>query len=192
MPYLTEEIWQALWKYPKERSIMIDPFPKMDRNRFDPQAEQEMEFLMKVISAIRAIRGEMHVPPQMEADAVFCHATEGEMDLLHREHGMVKRLATIREIKYSDEKPKMAASAIAGNLEIYVPLEGLIDLDKEKVRISKEANRLQGLIKGAKSKLDNPNFVERAPEEVVEKERTKLEEMSNSLDKLEHILSDLM
>jgi len=67
----------------------------------------------------------------------------------------------------------------------------VIDLDKEKSRISKEINRLQGLIKATSAKLNNPNFVQRAPEDVVERERTKLEEMSNSLEKLEHILTDL-
>ena len=85
----------------------------------------------------------------------------------------------------------MSASAVAGTLEIFIPLESLIDLDKEKTRITKETNRLQSLIKGVNAKLGNPNFIERAPEDVVEKERTKLEEMSKSLEKLERILADI-
>jgi valyl-tRNA synthetase len=191
MPYLTEEIWQALWKTPEDRSIMVEPFPKVDENWFDSGAEQDMDFLMKIISAVRGIRGEMHVPPQMEADVVFSHSIASEKKLLQREHGLIKRLATIKEIRYSEDKPQMSASAVAGTLEIYVPLEGLIDLKVEKSRISKEVDRLRGMTKGTKAKLDNPNFVERAPEDVVEKERIKLEEMSKSLEKLQRILDDL-
>ncbi|KPL06295.1 valine--tRNA ligase [bacterium SM23_57] len=191
MPYLTEEIWQALWKHPEDRSVMIEPFPKADNAWLDPKAEKDMEFLMKVISAIRGVRGEMHVPPQTKSNVVFSHVSAKEKEILLREQSMVERLASIGEIEYSDKKPKMSASAVAGTLEIYVPLEGLIDLDKEKSRISKEINRLQGLIKATSAKLNNPNFVQRAPEDVVERERTKLEEMSNSLEKLEHILTDL-
>jgi len=191
MPFVTEEIWQVLWNHPKNRSIMVESYPKADSAWFDDKAESNMEFLMKVISAIRGIRGEMHVPPQSEADVVFCHASPQEMELLNSENSTVKRLASVKEIHYASEKPKLSASAIIGTLEIYVPLEGLIDLVTERNRLTKEAVRLKSLITGTKAKLDNPHFRERAPEEVVEKEHTKLGEMSQSLAKIERILVDL-
>jgi valyl-tRNA synthetase len=191
MPYLTEEIWQAMWNYPQHRSVMVEPFPKADPNRFDPGAEKDMDFLMKVIAAIRSLRGEMNLPPNTQSDVVFCHATTKEQTLLQTEQNLVKRLATTKHIQYADHKPKLSASAVVGTLEIYVPLEGLIDLDKEKTRIAKEVNRLRGVITGSKAKLDNPDFVQRAPEEVVQREHTKVEEMSKSLEKLERILADL-
>lgn len=191
MPYLTEEIWQAMWNRPEDRSIMMEPYPELDTTWFDPQAEKDMNFLMKIITAVRTIRGEMHVPPQSEADVVFCHVSPREKELIEKQSTLIKSLANISNITYADEKPKLSASAIVGTLEIYVPLEGLIDLDKERSRMEKEANRLRGMIKGAKAKLDNPNFLERAPEDVVEKERSKVTEMSQSLEKIEQILQGL-
>jgi valyl-tRNA synthetase len=191
MPYLTEEIWQAMWNRPEDRSIMMEPYPELDTAWFDLQAEKDMTFLMKIITAVRTIRGEMHVPPQSEADVVFCHVSPKEKELIEKQNILIKNLATISNVTYADEKPKLSASAIVGTLEIYVPLEGLIDLDKERSRMEKEANRLRGLIKGAKAKLDNPNFLDRAPEDVVEKERSKVTEMSQSLDKIEQILQGL-
>jgi valyl-tRNA synthetase len=191
MPFVTEEIWQALRNHPDDQSIMTEPYPKADSAWFDSKAEAQMEFVIRVISAIRGIRGEMHVPPQTKTDAVFCRVSSSEREILDAEAGTLERLATVREIRYASEKPKLSASAVIGTLEVYVPLEGVIDLDKERSRLSKELSRLQGLIAGIKTKLDNPNFLERAPEEVVERERAKLDEMSQSLEKIERILADL-
>jgi valyl-tRNA synthetase len=135
-------------------------------------AVKEMELTMSVITAIRTIRSEMTVPPSKKAD-VFIRASRGTLKE-HKE--LIIALAKIQNLIIDEnvEQPELSSSAVVGDLEIYVSLAGLIDIDKEKERLEKDIAAHEGRITAGLAKLNNPNFVSRAPEKVVEHERNKL------------------
>jgi valyl-tRNA synthetase len=170
-PFITEEIWQSI-KASNESDLMISQWP--DNSKIFPgkMAVKEMELTMSVITAIRTIRSEMTVPPSKKAD-VFIRASRGTLKE-HKE--LIIALAKIQNLIIDEnvEQPELSSSAVVGDLEIYVSLAGLIDIDKEKERLEKDIAAHEGRITAGLAKLNNPNFVSRAPEKVVEHERNKL------------------
>jgi valyl-tRNA synthetase len=188
MPYISEELWQLIEKRKDGESISTSEYPKLDKNLINPVAESQMEMIQGIVYAIRNIRGEMNIPPSKKVNA-FIKSSEinpGQIDY-------IKKLAKIENVTAAPdiEKPKASASAMSGTMEIYIPLEGLIDLDVERQRIEKEINRLEASLKGIEKKLANEKFVSNAPAEVVEKERAKQTDWTSNLNKLKQVLSDL-
>jgi valyl-tRNA synthetase len=141
---------------------------------------------------VRNIRGEMNVPPEKKAK-LFVRGNADKCKVLLKHSVYFEKLAAIESIAVhsSGEKPKEAASGLAGDVELFVPLEGLIDVAVEKERISKEIGRMEGLLKGLEGKLSNADFMSRAPKEVVEKERQKKDDFSGKLEKLRQHLKAL-
>jgi len=193
MPFITEEIWQHLRKESDAQSVMIAPWPVADLQAIDETAETEMQLLQELISSVRNIRGEMNVPPARKAN-LFIQCTDNKtMQLLQNYQIYIQHLAAVDQIKLAKSltKPPFSASAVVRGVELYVPLEGLIDIDKEKVRLQKEIARLEEQVKALNIKLTNPNFLEKAPPEVVEKERGKKENFVTNLEKLKKNLASL-
>ena len=147
-----------------------------------------MDTVKDVVTAIRNIRGEMNIPPSKLVE-VKLKSKFIQFD----QFDYIDRLARAKSISVSPEmvKPKASASAVTKNAEIYVPLEGLIDLNVERQRLQKEITRLEGSLAGIEKKLSNEKFVNGAPPEVVEKERTKQRDWQQNLGKLKEILSNL-
>lgn len=190
MPFITEEIWQAL-PHPDAQvsdsmTIMRASYPTSDDALIDETAEEDMDLLQKAIGAIRNIRGEMNVPQDKKAN-VLIRGEAGKLAMLNQYGHYIKTLGDVDALTIASdlEKPKDAATGIAGGLEIFMPLEGLIDLEKERERISKEIERLQAFLVGLNNKLNNPQFVERAPAEVIEKEKQKQQDAREKVRKLE-------
>ena len=195
MPFITEEIWQALPHEASEnqvRTIMRASYPVVDPDLLNDIADQQMELLQKTIGAIRNIRGEMNVPQDKKAN-VLIRGPESKLSMLEKNAHYLETLGDVDELTIAQdlEKPKDAATGIAGDLEIFVPLAGLIDLDKERERITKEIERLKGFLIGLNKKLNNQQFVERAPEAVIEKERQKQRDAREKMVKLEESLKIL-
>ena len=188
MPFISEEIWQLLDERKDGESISTSDFPKQNLELIDENAEKEMKFTQDVITAIRNIRGEMNVPPSRSI-SVFLK-TESISKI---QQDYIKSIAKVNELVVDKiiNKPKASASAVVRGCDIYVPLEGIIDLDVERERTEKEIKRLEGMLIGVSKKLANEKFVSNAPLEVVEKERAKLTDWESSLDKLRTIMSDL-
>jgi len=135
----------------------------------------------------------MNVPPARKAN-LFIQCTDNKtMQLLQNYQIYIQHLAAVDQIKLAKSltKPPFSASAVVRGVELYVPLEGLIDIDKEKVRLQKEIARLEEQVKALNIKLTNPNFLEKAPPEVVEKERGKKENFVTNLEKLKKNLASL-
>ena len=147
-----------------------------------------MDFIKNIIIAIRNIRGEMNITPSKKVNAIIKSDSVKDHQIDY-----IKKLAKVEEIKVVQEliKPKASVSAVISDCEIFIPLEGLIDLDVERKRLQKEITRLEGSIAGIEKKLSNEKFVVNAAPEVVEKERTKKKEWSENLNKLEEILNNL-
>jgi len=186
MPFLTEELWQRL---PHEgESIMIAPYPKASALP-DPAAEREMGLLMQAITVIRNIRGEMRLSPAQTL-TVTVKAAAGDDALLRAHSALVESLARARvTIDPGATRPRASALGVVGESEIYVELEGLVDLAAERQRLEKEIKRTTEAIAFTRGKLSRPDFTERAPAEIVDKEREKLVEQEALYAKLVASLS---
>jgi valyl-tRNA synthetase len=175
MPFITEELWQRL---PHEgASIMVAPYPKASAPP-DTAAEREMGLLMQAVSVIRNIRGEMRLSPAQTL-TVTVKAAAGDDALLRTHAALVETLARARvTIDPGATRPRASALGVVGESEIYVELEGLVDLAAERQRLEKEIKRTTEAIAFSRGKLSRPDFTERAPAEIVDKEREKLAEQA--------------
>jgi len=188
MPYISEEIWHLLKDRKNGESISVTDFPKFNPDLIDLEAEKEIDFVQNVVTGIRNIRGEMNLAPSKKI-SVFIKSEP----LTENQIKYISSLAKVEKLEANIdiEKPKASASSVIKGAEIYVPLEGLIDLDIERERLSKEIKRLEGMMIGVAKKLENEKFVNNAPADVVAREREKKENWENSIAKLKSILSDL-
>jgi valyl-tRNA synthetase len=189
MPFISEEIWQLLDERNEGESISTSEFPKQNLKLIDKNAEQEMKFTQDVITAIRNIRGEMNIPPSR---SILVYLKTDSLSNVQQNY--IISIAKVNELVVDKviNKPKASASAVVRGCDIFIPLEGIIDLDVERERIEKEIKRLEGMLIGVSKKLANEKFVINAPVDVVQKEKAKLTDWENSLDKLRIILSDLI
>jgi valyl-tRNA synthetase len=187
MPFITEAIWQALPRHAASgEAIMTAAWPAARSEDLDEAAMAAMTLVQEVVSAIRNIRGELRVPPGRRID-VKLSAGPASAELLGRNLGYVETLALAEtaEVGSGFEKPPESASALVRDVEIHVPLEGLIDAGAERRRLKKEIDKLDRLLRGLDSKLNQSAFLERAPGEVVERERLRQTEYRESLARLE-------
>ena len=183
MPFLTEEIWQHL---PHQgESIMIAPWPVVKPEQFDQDSEKKMEFLMEATRGVRNMRGEMKIHPGKKVRCVVVTTPE-DRRILEENKGYIELLANCElEIQDpGDPKPKQAISSVVFGTEIYLPLSGLVDLDKELARLEKEIKTITGVLERVKKKLSNQEFLAKAPPEVVEKEREKEAELEKNREAL--------
>ncbi len=180
MPFITEEIWQALPGAKVGATIMLAPYPEPAPERFHPEAAANMERVMAVIGGIRNIRGEMEVPPSREISVILSCGSEESLRLMKHGEGAIISLARVADLAIGQgiEKPEDASIQVAGDVQIYVPLKGLVDAEEEEKRLLKELAKIVKEIDQFSKKLENPSFVERAPADVVAKEREKLAEVA--------------
>ncbi|ACH38549.1 valyl-tRNA synthetase [Citrifermentans bemidjiense Bem] len=195
MPFITEEIWQAL---PKKdgaaESIMISSFPTPCAEwEGYAAAATEMDLVMEVIKGIRNIRGEMEVAPSKQIAAILDCKSEASLALLKRNEAYVMSLARLSDLGIGQgiERPAEASLQVAGDVEIIVPLRGLVNVEEEEKRLGKEIAKIEKDIEFLSKKLENPSFVERAPADVVEKEREKIGEFANKKKLLEESLEKI-
>ena len=195
MPFITEEIWQKVaplaGKTPAaegaDATIMRQPFPVSDSARLAPQAESDIEWIKAVITVIRNIRGEMRIPPGKALDVYLHNGKDIDRERLAANHNFMCRLAKLERITWLNAEDSAPASAtgLVGDMEILVPMAGLIDKDAEIERLGKEIDKLRKEVARGESKLRNPNFVDKAPDEVVAKEREKLDDHRSQQARLE-------
>jgi valyl-tRNA synthetase len=188
MPFITEEIWQQIKTLAGAEgdTIMLQPYPEADQNRVDNEATSDIEWLKSVIIGIRNIRGEMNISPGKLLPVYFNNGSEEDQRRLNANQQFLAKLAHLETTTWlnPDEKAPMSATALVGNMEILVPMAGLIDKDAEIARLNKEAEKLQKELERVKGKLSNEKFVSKAPVEVVDKEKARLVEMESTLSKL--------
>ncbi len=193
MPFITEEIWQTLPGKKPAPSIMLAPYPTPRDDRNFPEAATNMEKVMAVISAIRNIRGEMEVPPSKEIAVILSCASSESLSLMKHNEGAILSLARVADLAIGRdiEKPQDASIQVAGDVQIFVPLRGIVNVEEEEKRLGKEISRFDKDIDFLGKKLDNPSFVERAPADVVAKEREKLAEFTGKRRLLEESLEKI-
>ena len=188
MPFITEEIWQQVKTLAGAEgdTIMLQPYPEADASKVDEQATNDIEWLKNVIIGIRNIRGEMNISPGKMLPVYFNNGSPQDKQRLENNQQFLSKLAKLDSVAWlnQDEEAPMSATALVGDMEILVPMAGLIDKDAELARLNKETEKLQKELMKVKGKLNNEKFVSNAPEEVVAKEKSRLEEMETTLSKL--------
>ncbi len=196
IPFVTEEIWQILPG--TEGSIMKAEFPPSPESanglQKDPDAESEMALVMDVITGIRNVRGEMNISPGKSLDVLVHVDSDTIRDQIHANRDMIMNLARLGsfDVLPSAEKPKFAATSVVKDATVYVLLEGVIDVDKEKARIEKEMTKISRDIEATFKKLNNSDFLKKAPENVIEKARENNQALLDRKDKLQATLDKLM
>jgi valyl-tRNA synthetase len=192
MPFITEEIWQRIRTRTTNEALTISTWPAVpDVESSD--AEKLFSSVQAHISAIRNIQAEMNLSPKAGLTIFIKPKTDEFGRKLKMAGWIYRKLLPVQHISFdiSAAKPKASAAAVVDGTEIYIPLEGLIDLEKERERIQKEISRLEGFLKAVHSKLSNKGFVENAPNSVIDKERQKKADAENSLKKLTDQLEEL-
>ena len=186
MPFITEEIWQTLPITRPTASISIARYPENDRRLIDEAAEAEMRPVILAIEGLRNIRGESKLNRKVKIDATIQSANAQTRETLVKWSSYLTPLAGLATLNVTKPgpKPPQAAAQIGAEMEIYVPLAGIIDLAEERGRLQKEITRVEGELSGLKKKLENPNFVAGAPPEVVEKDRARITELTELIIKL--------
>ena len=174
MPFITEEIWQRV---PHEgQSVMIAAWPTGEEDKADEAAETAMTAIMETIKAIRNMRAEAGAQPGKKSEAILHIADEALRKVFAENEGYLRGLADTEPLTLCGAdaaKPENAMTAAVGGVGVYLPLKGLIDVEKETQRLTKELENLDREIERAKKKLSNENFTAKAPADVVEKERAK-------------------
>jgi valyl-tRNA synthetase len=193
MPFITEEIWQRL---PREGagpdSIMLRQWPHIQAEMIDKGSEERMRRVISVITAIRNIRSVWNIDPRTEVEAIANVGPGADERLLRESLDMVKRLARVRDLRIGNHpKPKNSASGVVGAVELYVPLEGLIDFGKECARLKKEEIRMAAEHHSLKGRLKNEEFLSKAPEDVVAKQRLRMAELEKQVRKLRENLKEI-
>ncbi len=182
MPFITEEIWQAL---PHDgESIMISNWPEYNEKFVNPVAEQEMTVIMEAIKGVRNVKNEMNVPPSKK---VKLFVVTESADLFKQATAFLEKLASASEVDIREHKagiPENVVSVVNPKAEIFLPLDELVDKEKEIERLTKEKAKLIGEIKRVEGKLSNKGFTDKAPASVVEEERQKGEKYKAMLEKV--------
>lgn len=182
MPFITEEIYQCL---PHEaESIMISKWPVADESLVDPEAERGMNAIMDSIKAIRNMRAEVNANPGKKIPAIML-VSEDLREVVAHNDSYIKLLGGIDNLELrplNGKKPENAMAAVVTGIEVYLPLAGLIDVEKETQRLSKELAAMEKDLQRAGGKLNNAGFLAKAPEDVIAKERAKYEELSGKIE----------
>ncbi|MCB5295365.1 MAG: class I tRNA ligase family protein, partial [Candidatus Cloacimonetes bacterium] len=195
MPFISEEIWQEIkTRFPmQDEALIIAKFPISDPEMIDSGINDEMKLMQESITAIRNLRKQLNLSPATPIGIVARTADDTQNTMFEDYARYFTRLAKVDSITSGNnvDKPKPAVSAVVRNLEIFIPLAGLIDPEQEKARLSKQLEKLQKELDGISRKLGNQNFIQNAKPEVVEKEKEKHLEIQTKVDLIQAQLSDL-
>ena len=188
MPFITEEIWQRIKAQAGKdgATIMLQAWPVANESRIDASAEGDIEWVKQLMLGVRQIRGEMKISMAKRIDIIVQNANAEDLRRLADFEPLLSKLAKLESVRVlaAGEEAPMSATALVGEMQVLVPMAGLIDKAAELARLDKEIQRLQGEVQRVGGKLANEGFVAKAPAEVLDKERAKLAEAEAALAKL--------
>ena len=189
MPYITEELWQKVSPLAGVQgdTIMLQPYPLADRDLIDRQASEELDWVKSFIMGIRQIRSEMDIKPGKPLPVLCQNGAELDQQRLERNLPLLTSLARLESVIWlkADENAAESATALVGDMNLLIPLAGLIDKEAELSRLDKNMAKLVAEADRIKGKLGNANFVDRAPQAVINKEREKLADAESALSSLQ-------
>ncbi|MBS0352181.1 MAG: valine--tRNA ligase [Proteobacteria bacterium] len=191
IPFITEEIWQVVVGKIEANppiSIMIAAYPQVDRSKMDLAATETIDWLKQVINGIRNVRGEMKVPPGKNIRILLNQGSREDHNLIKQCENYIKTLAKVSTITWlnrSEKAPAANAMVVVGHLEIYIPLADLVDKNAELNRLTKEIEKLHKDRDKLAARLANTQYLQKASAEVVAKEKSNLEQINETLAKLQ-------
>ena len=194
IPFLTEEIWQPIAKELKLSgdSISTQDFPRSNNDYVDVGSLQELEWSKEFINGIRKIRAEMDLPPGKPLNILLQNWSDQDQSYFEGSQQYIYSLAKIEKIEWlKDDTAPESATALVGEMKILIPLAGLIDKKVESTRLDKEIKKLESDLEKTMAKLNNPNFADKAPKDVVEKEKDRAEEQQNKMRQLKEQLDKI-
>ena len=192
MPYITEEIWQKVKL--GDETIMLVEFPEEDKSLVDTNSEKEFDYLREVITAIRNIRGEANVSPSRKIEVMFKTSDATEKAILESNAKILAKLANVEKYAVALDPetikiPKLVGYRLALKTEIYIPLNDLVDKEKEIDKLKKDIEKTQKELDRVISKLSNEAFTSKAPKEVIEKENRIKEELETKIEKFNETIA---
>ncbi|MFQ5863385.1 MAG: valine--tRNA ligase [Candidatus Brocadiales bacterium] len=195
-PFLTEETWQTLrdnlgGNGRLEEGVIIASWPKAEAQ--DLETERVMGLLQGIVRSLRNIRRNLNIPEKQPLAAFISASSTESVQMLEEHSRFLKQMACLKDLEIGKDlpKPPSSASAVVGQLQIFVPLSGIIDVDVEKERQQKRITQLEAHLQKVKQKLSNKDFVQKAPPDIVDRERLQETELSEQISKLRQILADL-
>lgn len=189
MPFITEEIWQSIKGLAGKtgNSIMLEAWPKADQSKLDNSAVAEVEWLKTFIMGVRRIRSEMDIKPGQVLDILLQNWNANDQSLYTRNQTVAQSMAKVGQATWltQDAIAPESATALVGEMQILIPLAGLIDKDAEIARLTKEIEKIEKNLVGVEARLNNPAFVEKAKPEVIETARKQADEQKLALGQLQ-------
>lgn len=189
MPFITEEIWQKVKGFVgiEADTIMLQKFPQFDPLAIDETAESQINFIKEVIVAVRNIRAESNIAPSKGLDLIARNFSADEVSILNANEVLLKSMAKLDSVKVLEngENAPLSVAKLVANGEILIPMAGFINKEAELARLTKEMDKLKGEVARIEGKLSNEAFVAKAPEQVIAKEREKMQEYLSGLEKLQ-------
>jgi valyl-tRNA synthetase len=190
MPFLTEELWFLTSASPRASVLALAPWPKLEGFE-DREADDEIGFVIDLISEIRSVRAETNVPAAAQIPLIMISPSADVMERAGRWSDVIKRLARLSQIQFADQAPRGSAQMMVRSSVVVLPLQGIIDVAAERARLAKERDKLHNEIAKIETKLNRDDFIRRAPEEVVEENRQRLLDTRGRIDKIDLALQRL-
>ncbi len=192
IPFVTEEIYSKMNS--QDKCLSLAPWPKSQEGLIDIKASAQMQTIIDIISAIRNIRAQWNIKPHETVDAIIVPPHTSSHELLSKNFVDIQRLSRLKNLLLDLKTPvlKNAATALVGTVKIFVPLEGLIDLNAEKKRMSADIAQKRKSIDSLNSRLNNADFTAKAPEEIIIKEKGRLDSLNKEVRALEGVLANLL
>ncbi|EFL78344.1 valine--tRNA ligase [Actinobacillus pleuropneumoniae] len=189
MPFITEEIWQKVKGFAgiDADTIMLQPFPKVVESELDEAAEVQIGWIKELIIAVRNIRAESNIAPSKGLEFLVRNVSDEQRKILAENDRLLKAMAKLDSVQVlsADETAPLSVAKLVGNVEVLIPMAGFINKEAELARLTKEIEKMRGEITRIENKLSNEAFVAKAPEAVIAKEREKMQEYQNGLEKLQ-------
>ena len=198
-PHITEEIWSFLdvdknsEDVDNESLLINSQSPKFNKIMVNHNIEQDIKLIMITISAIRNIKASLNISPSKTIN-MYVRGKNQYTDIIQNNIDLMNRMIKIKKLEVGEKliKPAQSATAVIENLEIFIPLKGLIDIEKEIKRLEKQVSDMEGRLNSVSKKLDNKNFVDRAPKDIIEHEKAKQADYQQQLNKLKENLNSLI
>ena len=190
IPFITEEVWQSLSEENKNRSIMKADFPSSENWKADPAIAANTEWLKSFVSSVRQIRSEMNISPKQSIKIIVDDASNSDIERLKLFESFISNMGSVESIIHkegADDLPK-SAIALLNKMKIYIPLEGLVDIEEEKARLQRKLSNLNQDLKSVENRLSNDAFVEKAPKEIVDELKEKFKALSSDQTRIEEQL----
>ena len=190
IPFITEEVWQSLSEENKNRSIMKADFPSSENWKADPAIAANTEWLKSFVSSVRQIRSEMNISPKQSIKIIVDDASNSDIERPKLFESFISNMGSVESIIHkegADDLPK-SAIALLNKMKIYIPLEGLVDIEEEKARLQRKLSNLNQDLKSVENRLSNDAFVEKAPKEIVDELKEKFKVLSSDQTRIEEQL----